>query len=77
LAIMAAPGRVSALKNVRLPVQVIHGDADPLIPVQCGRETAAVIPGAVLHEISGWGHDLPAALTPRFAKLMTEHTKKA
>lgn len=77
LAIMAAPGRVNALKSVRLPVQVIHGDADPLIPVQCGRETAAVIPGAVLHEISGWGHDLPAALTPRFAKLMTEHTRKA
>ena len=41
---------------------VVHGIDDPLVPVEGGRDTAAVIPGAELREIPGMGHDLPAPL---------------
>jgi pimeloyl-ACP methyl ester carboxylesterase len=38
---------------------VIHGDSDPLIPVEGGIDTAESIPGAKLMIIEGMGHDLP------------------
>jgi pimeloyl-ACP methyl ester carboxylesterase len=61
-AIAASPHRRDLLARVTAPTTVIHGIADPLVPVEGGRDTAASIPGAVLVEIPGMGHDIPAAL---------------
>jgi pimeloyl-ACP methyl ester carboxylesterase len=61
-AIMASGDRRDALKAIAAPTMVVHGIADPLVPVEGGRDTAAVIPGAQLREIPGMGHDLPAQL---------------
>ena len=44
LAIMAAKGRNKALSKVRVPSLIIHGKADPLVPVECGIDTANSIP---------------------------------
>ena len=41
---------------------VIHGTADPLVPVEGGRAIAAGVPGARLVEIEGMGHALPPAV---------------
>jgi pimeloyl-ACP methyl ester carboxylesterase len=68
IAILAAPGRASALAGCRLPAQVIHGLADPLVPIAHGRALARAIPGARLHEIDGMGHDLPPQLWQTFAE---------
>ena len=43
---------------------VIHGTDDPLVLVECGRDTAAAIPGARITEVPGMGHNLPDALIP-------------
>jgi pimeloyl-ACP methyl ester carboxylesterase len=43
---------------------VIHGVDDPLVLVECGRDTAATIPGARIAEVPGMGHNLPEALIP-------------
>jgi pimeloyl-ACP methyl ester carboxylesterase len=75
LAILAAPSRVAELRNLNIPTLVIHGDADPLIPVECGLDTARAIPGARTAIIEGMGHDLPRALTERVARLITQHAK--
>lgn len=77
LAILAAPSRVAELGQLRMPVQVIHGDADPLVPVECGRDTAKSVPGAVIHEIKGMGHDLPQQLYPLFVELIANHAATA
>ena len=61
-AILRQPNRVPALRGLDLPSLVIHGAADPLVPVTGGRDTANAIPGAELLEIEGMGHDLPAAV---------------
>lgn len=61
-AIMASGDRRDALKTIAAPTMVVHGIDDPLVPVEGGRDTAAVIPGAELREIPGMGHDLPAQL---------------
>src|SRR5262249_50080532 len=64
LAVLAARSRRQALGRLRMPALVIHGVADPIIPVEAGRATAAAIPGAELLEIEGMGHDLPRPLWP-------------
>jgi len=66
-AINASDSRTEALGKLDLPTLIIHGDADPLIPVGCGRITAAAIPDAELMEIEGMGHDIPADLAMAFA----------
>jgi pimeloyl-ACP methyl ester carboxylesterase len=68
LAILASGDRTAALRALALPVLVVHGLDDPLIPVIGGRATAAAIPGAELELIEGMGHDLPPALWPRFVE---------
>lgn len=63
--------RRSRLKNVTAPSLVIHGVDDPLVRVEGGRDTAAHIPGARLHEIPGMGHDLPLELVDEVADAIT------
>jgi pimeloyl-ACP methyl ester carboxylesterase len=64
-AILASPDRTAALREVRVPTAVIHGEADPLITVSGGRATADAVPGAELLIFPGMGHDLPVELWPR------------
>jgi pimeloyl-ACP methyl ester carboxylesterase len=66
VAIAADGDRSQMLAQIRQPTQVIHGLADPLVPVAAGRDLAARIAGAELDLITGMGHDLPDALWPRF-----------
>jgi pimeloyl-ACP methyl ester carboxylesterase len=66
VAIAADGDRSAVLATLRSPTHVIHGAADPLIPVPAGRDLAARIPGATLDVIDGMGHDLPKELWPRF-----------
>jgi pimeloyl-ACP methyl ester carboxylesterase len=65
-AIMAAPARNEMLKQLRMPTLVLHGRDDPLVPVECGRDTAASIPGAELVIVPGMAHDFSEALTPLY-----------
>lgn len=44
------------LGEIAAPTLVIHGDSDPLVPVENGRRLAAGIPGAQLIVYKGIGH---------------------
>ena len=63
-AIVADGSRVQRLGSVRIPALVIHGEADPLIPPEAGKDTAQAIPDAGLELIPEMGHDLPEPLIP-------------
>jgi pimeloyl-ACP methyl ester carboxylesterase len=63
-AIFASEAREEALRQLKVPTLVIHGEADPLIPPSAGRRTAALIPGAELVMVEKMGHDLPMPLWP-------------
>lgn len=67
--------RRKRLKQVTTPTLVIHGVDDPLVPVEGGRDTAAVIPGARLLEIKGMGHDLPVELVDEIADAIAGHAR--
>jgi pimeloyl-ACP methyl ester carboxylesterase len=77
VAILASGDRTEALRRLDVPTTVIHGTDDILIDVSGGRATAAAIPGARLELIEGMGHDLPAALWPRFVDLIAENAERA
>jgi pimeloyl-ACP methyl ester carboxylesterase len=67
-AILADGDRSPLLGRIAAPTEVLHGRDDPLVPVAAAHDLAAKIPGAGLDVVDGWGHDLPAALWPRFAE---------
>ena len=76
-AVRTAPGRASLLSKLRMPVLIIHGREDLLVPVSGGIDTAKHIPHATLKIFDGMGHDLPKQLLPEFTDLIVENAKKA
>lgn len=73
LAVAASGDRTALLPKITAPTLVVHGEADPLVPVAAGRDTARRIPGAQLLTVPGMGHDLPEALMPMLAAAMADH----
>lgn len=73
LAVGASEPRAEALRQVRVPTLVIHGDRDTLIDPSGGRRTAELIPGARFEIIEGMGHDYPPQVWDRWVQLVTEH----
>ncbi len=69
--------RRARLAQVRTPTLVLHGEADPLVKLEAGEDTARHISGARLVTIPGWGHDLPIALVPRIAGEIAGHARGA
>lgn len=72
-ALLASGSRRRKLRSVTVPMLVIHGEDDPLVPVRAGRAVARAVPDATLEVIPGMGHDAPAGLWPRLVRLVTEH----
>ncbi len=64
-AILATRDRRAELRNLTMPVSVIHGTDDPLVPVTGGRDTAANCPTAEMIEIEGMGHNFPVEVYAR------------
>jgi len=76
MAVVADGDRSALLPRIQAPTRIIHGGADPLVPVACGRDLLARIPGAVGDFIAGMGHDLPQQLLPRFADGIAENARR-
>ena len=76
-AIMAHGSRTEALSKLDVPTLVIHGDCDPLVPIEAGQDTARCVPGADLLVVEGMGHDLHPAVWPRIVDSIHQHTEKA
>jgi pimeloyl-ACP methyl ester carboxylesterase len=55
---------------------VIHGTADPLVPVEGGRAIAAGVPGAKLVEIEGMGHAIPEPVWPQVIGAISDHAQQ-
>jgi pimeloyl-ACP methyl ester carboxylesterase len=67
--------RREALGSIRVPTLVIHGSADPLLPVEHGIDTARSIPNAKLEIVEGLGHDMPPSLWPQLIGWIVQHAK--
>ena len=69
LAVGADADRPQVLARIRSPTLVLHGDADALVPIACGEDTARRIPGSQFVAIPGMGHDLP----PEVCTILANH----
>lgn len=52
------------------PFRIVHGELDTLMPLAHSRHTAAMIPGAALHVLSGHGHMTTLSELPRIASAL-------
>lgn len=77
MAILASGDRTEAVRGIRLPALVIHGDSDPLINVAAGWRTAELIKDAELMVVPGMGHDLPRPVWPALADAVCAVAGKA
>ena len=65
-AIMTWWGARLRLGQLRMPTLIVHGDADPLVPYENGRNLAANIPDAKFLTYPNVGHLLPIEASERF-----------
>ena len=77
LAVVADGDRTPLLARIAAPARIVHGLADPLVPVACGRQLAQHIAGVQTDFIPGMGHDLPDALLGHFAAGIAENAARA
>jgi len=77
IAVTADVDRTEQLGRIRAPTLVIHGEDDPLVAIEGGRDTAARIPGARFQAIPGMGHDIPLGLVPTLVDLLVDHVQTA
>ncbi len=75
--IVATGGFENRLAAITAPTLILHGAQDRLQRLACGKRSAKLIRGARLHVIDGMGHDLPAALMPQWAELISENATRA
>jgi pimeloyl-ACP methyl ester carboxylesterase len=64
LAVISATNRQPLLASVKAPTWIVHGEADPVFPVETAHQLGKAIPGARLTIVPGMGHDLPPAFWP-------------
>lgn len=73
LALLCAAPRGEDLRALDVPALVIHGAADPLVPLSAGERTAASIANARLRVFEHLGHDLPDPLLDAIADDLIRH----
>jgi pimeloyl-ACP methyl ester carboxylesterase len=76
-AALAATDRTEALRSLRVPTLVVHGDVDKIVGVDGGEATAAAVPGARLLRIPGLGHELPPAAWATVADAIADNAGRA
>ena len=62
----------SRLGHVRAPTLIVHGEADPQVPVENGRRLAGALPAARLEILEGVGHLLAHEVPDRYAQLVKD-----
>lgn len=71
-AVNLSGSRYEGLKGVTAPALVIHGTADPLLPIEHGRKLAATLPNARGLWLQGTGHMFPPPDAEKaFAAILT------
>ena len=77
VAVVADGDRSPLLRRIVAPTRVIHGEADPLVPVPAAHDLTKKIAGAEVDIVPGMGHDLPLALLPRIAEGIAQNAARA
>jgi pimeloyl-ACP methyl ester carboxylesterase len=77
LAITTQPNREIGLRDLPMPVAVMHGLRDRMVHVTGGKATARAVPGSELVLVPGMGHDIPPGLYDVFADLIRRTSRRS
>jgi pimeloyl-ACP methyl ester carboxylesterase len=69
--------RSALLADLRVPTLVVHGERDPIIPIEHGRRLAQLIPSAKALFLPGVGHVLLYPPMPPVMKAIVDHLRMA
>jgi pimeloyl-ACP methyl ester carboxylesterase len=67
-AVKLSGSRYDGLKHLNIPTLVIHGKADPFIPIEHGKKCASIIPHADTCWLDGLAHDIPDVFADTLTK---------
>ncbi|HTN12224.1 MAG TPA: alpha/beta hydrolase [Acetobacteraceae bacterium] len=76
-ATLADGDRRARLRRITAPTLVIHGNADLLLPLAGGEDTAACVRGAELLVVDGMGHEIPPQFWLVIADAIARHVAAA
>lgn len=71
------PGTLSRLHVISVPVLIVHGDADRLVPPANAELLAGAIRGSRMHLIAGAGHILTTDATAELIETILDHVAHA
>jgi len=73
VAVMEADDIVEDLRSLAIPTTIIHGTADPVLPLDHARALNALIKGSTLTIVEGLGHELPAGFVDQLLGYVEGH----
>ncbi len=76
VAVAADGDRSALLPAIHAPTHILHGDADPLVPVAAAHDLQRKIAGATIDIVPGMGHDLPLPLFERYADGISANARR-
>ena len=63
-------------REINVPVLVLHGEEDPILPVENGQAIADGIEGAEIVVLPGVGHELPPSQIRKMAEKIFDHLSR-
>jgi pimeloyl-ACP methyl ester carboxylesterase len=75
-AVTVSGSRYDRLRTLNAPTLVVHGTADPLIPVEHGQKLAEIIPNAEGLWLDGVGHVFPYPHMDKVNETVLAHLNK-
>ncbi len=72
-AVGSSPNRFKRLKEISIPTLIIHGNEDPLIPVDHGLAISEQVQNSKKLIINGMGHNFPTSVIPVIIEQMINH----
>ncbi|WP_198439699.1 alpha/beta fold hydrolase [Pareuzebyella sediminis] len=76
-AIEASGSRYDGLARLNIPVLIIHGEKDPVIPIEHGKKMASLIATSDTLWLENMGHDLPDILMDTICHKILKTIEKA
>jgi len=64
-------------RHISCPVLVVHGEEDPILPIENGLAIADGIPGARIEILSKVGHEIPLAKVSEIADRIAVHARQS
>jgi len=77
LAVMFDEPRGEQLKQITVPTLIIHGDYDPVVPLEHGQQLADLFPSSELVIIPNMGHGIPQRIYNSLVRLLSNHFSHA